>query len=844
MDLTLLSKRGGEPEDDTRLLVKSLPGKSSVPAPTLKDVSKTVIKDLLDFLVQAEPEEAGDGEGGSDAASSKDDLSELPTTMASILSSGTVNSSRGPAVIRQVSNELIVSDKKEETSKETKESKEAEEKKKKRHLLPKSSICRLLAEMVKSYAGCAKLITEHQYHAGISDLVKEDCSALAFILDELLTSSSDKECASLVKMLVAALASCNHAPEAQTSLVTEVKNALTRSLSMTECSLKHTKVQALAGLISTMIEHCPAPSSPNQPPFKSGQVNMNNIVKCMVKKGIITDLARVTHALDLSSPSMANTVNAALKPLETLSRIVNQPSGLLSQSQSKPKPKPEESRASEANNVNTNTTNSEATRAQNDEIVGVDNEATEHDVSTAAESMDPNSESQLHTVEEGDVEEFDEMMDQLLDGERIGRSDGSQNMETEDTINDSQMMSHHEESFVEGDTGADDDSETDSSHSQESSAAEEDEDLEENEDDDEGDDDEDDDEDEDDDDAGSDNYGDEQDEYLQDSEDTFLRLPGTDREAHDVMMAGVIDDPFLDDRANNLPVWGEIGGGEGVTAGDTLAAGGAAGPSSVAPSHPLLMGRAEGGQHGAAAARGQGRSLTRQRGFRYIQLNPRSHGAGHGGNSQILQQLLGPSNGRDIFQFTESTRVLVMDSGFAILDSDEISGFDGIGQSSGTALSSIPSALVRWNEESRVLDGDSLHDCMTVCKPDILDVVEKHREEELAERREKKKKDQEEKDAVRKMDEEDTKKKEPEMATTPAPEAAGHGPGSADEMDVVVSENAAVAGAVDSISSAQGGSISDTAQRLAEDLAQAISSRVSGLPSNTTTTTSASQVNK
>merc|ERR1711994_1109013 len=177
--------------------------------------------------------------------------------MASILSSGTVNSSRGPAVIRQVSNELIVSDKKEEASKETKESKEAEEKKKKRHLLPKSSICRLLAEMVKSYAGCAKLITEHQYHAGISDLVKEDCSALAFILDELLTSSSDKESASLVRMLVAALASCNQAP------------------------------------------------------FKQGQLTANNIVKCMLKRGLITDLARVPHALDLSSPSMAATINAA-----------------------------------------------------------------------------------------------------------------------------------------------------------------------------------------------------------------------------------------------------------------------------------------------------------------------------------------------------------------------------------------------------------------------------------------------------------------------------------------------------------------------------------------------------
>ena len=227
VDLSLLSKRGMEPEDDGRLLLKSLPGKSSASAPALKDVSKTVIRDLLDFLVQAEPDEPADTET-SDAATRHDDLSELPTTMASILSSGSVTSSRGPAVIRQVSNELIVNDKKEESTKEAKETKEAEEKKKKRHLLPKSSVCRLLAEMVKSYGGCAKLITEHMYSAGISELVKEDCSALAFILDELLTSTRDKECSQLVKMLVAALASSNHAPEAQTSLVTEVKNALTR----------------------------------------------------------------------------------------------------------------------------------------------------------------------------------------------------------------------------------------------------------------------------------------------------------------------------------------------------------------------------------------------------------------------------------------------------------------------------------------------------------------------------------------------------------------------------------------------------------------------------------------
>ena len=43
-------------------------------------------------------------------------------------------------------------------------------------------------------------------------------------------------------------------------------------------------------------------------------------------------------------------------------------------------------------------------------------------------------------------------------------------------------------------------------------------------------------------------------------------------------------------------------------------------------------------------------------------------------------------------------------------------------QGTGSALATVPNALVRWTEESRVLDGDSLHDCMTACKPEILEV--------------------------------------------------------------------------------------------------------------------------
>ena len=80
---------------------------------------------------------------------------------------------------------------------------------------------------------------------------------------------------------------------------------------------------------------------------------------------------------------------------------MNQPTGLLPPTQNKTKPKNDEARANDVNNGNTN---SEATRAQNEDIASIDNEATEHDIS---ESVDPNSESQLLTVEEGDGEDFD-----------------------------------------------------------------------------------------------------------------------------------------------------------------------------------------------------------------------------------------------------------------------------------------------------------------------------------------------------------------------------------------------------------------------------------------------------
>lgn len=52
---------------------------------------------------------------------------------------------------------------------------------------------------------------------------------------------------------------------------------------------------------------------------------MNQVVRLFIRKNVVVDLTRISHSLDLSSPQMAATINAALKPLEVISRIVNQP---------------------------------------------------------------------------------------------------------------------------------------------------------------------------------------------------------------------------------------------------------------------------------------------------------------------------------------------------------------------------------------------------------------------------------------------------------------------------------------------------------------------------------------
>lgn len=163
-------------------------------------------------------------------------------------------------------------------------------------------------------------------------------------MDNLLPHTQtvgDKDCPALAKVLIASIAACNHSPEAQTTLVNEIKFALQRALALPESNQKHSKVQALAGIVSTVIETCPVPGQVQNQIFKGQQSSMNNMVKLLLKRGIVTDLARISHSLDLSSPNLASTINAALRPLETLSRIVNQPQTVTSSKSTKNKSRPE-----------------------------------------------------------------------------------------------------------------------------------------------------------------------------------------------------------------------------------------------------------------------------------------------------------------------------------------------------------------------------------------------------------------------------------------------------------------------------------------------------------------------
>ncbi|XP_040599943.1 E3 ubiquitin-protein ligase HUWE1 isoform X16 [Mesocricetus auratus] len=598
-------------------------------------------------------------------------------------------------------------------------------------LMPTSTILRLLAELVRSYVGIATLIANYSYTVGQSELIKEDCSVLAFVLDHLLPhtqNAEDKDTPALARLFLASLAAAGSGTDAQVALVNEVKAALGRALAMAESTEKHARLQAVMCIISTIMESCPSTSSFYSSATAKTQHNgMNNIIRLFLKKGLVNDLARVPHSLDLSSPNMANTVNAALKPLETLSRIVNQPSSLFGSKSASSKSKSEQ----DAQGASQDSNNHQQDPGEPGEA---EVQEEDHDVSQTevadGDIMDGEAETdsvviagqpEVLSSQEMQVEnELEDLIDELLE-----RDGGSGNSTIIDSMNILDPEDEEEHTQEEDSSGSNED-EDDSQDEEE----EEEEDEEDDQEDDEGEEG-----DEDDDDDGSEMELDE--DYPDMNASPLVRFERFDRE-DDLIIE--FDNMFSS--ATDIPP----------------------SPGNIPTTHPLMVRHAD---HSSLTL-GSGSSTTRltqgigrsQRTLRQLTAN-----TGHTihvhypGNRQpnpplILQRLLGPSAAADILQLSSSlplqsrgrARLLVGNDDVHIIARSDDELLDDFFHDQSTAtsqagtLSSIPTALTRWTEECKVLDAESMHDCVSVVKVPIVNHLEFLRDEELEERREKRRK--------------------------------------------------------------------------------------------------------
>lgn len=92
-------------------------------------------------------------------------------------------------------------------------------------------------------------------------------------------------------------------------------------------------------------------------------------------------------------------------------------------------------------------------------------------------------------------------------------------------------------------------------------------------------------------------------------------------------------------------------------------------------------------------------------------------------------------------------RVVVMDNGFGIfpnaeeqIDLIDQSGYL-FGPSLAATLNNVPSALHWWNEESKLLDGESQADCCCVIAHKLIPLLEQQREQEILEKKRKRQED-------------------------------------------------------------------------------------------------------
>merc|ERR1719376_676706 len=216
-------------------------------------------------------------------------------------------------------------------------------------MVSKSSILRIIAEIVKSYPVTASIVANHQYQADPNTtIIKQDSSCLSVLLDHLLVpktntkkESGDKKSDKSDQKQVCDSDEnfdddfwddncpllCSDVTDVHLLVVNELKGAINRAVGFPESKKKHMKLRALLELTGviiqvTTVKQVPRIRSRVEQQEMQGNHPHNNqyMPKLMVRRGLAADLAKVIHHIDLGSSEMAETVNAALNPLEILCR--------------------------------------------------------------------------------------------------------------------------------------------------------------------------------------------------------------------------------------------------------------------------------------------------------------------------------------------------------------------------------------------------------------------------------------------------------------------------------------------------------------------------------------------
>lgn len=680
-------------------------------APPLEDpVSIHVVYELLDALLKPLVEKGEETESESKEPKKSDKVGDLPSTSGSSTTAANSDkkkdNTKGPPA---------PTDKKIENNTP-------------KPMLPKSVIIKILADAVVSYGPIAKLVTEYFYKAGSSEFIKEDTSALSFILDKILGETenvSDSDCSTMSRMLIASISAANHSPDAQLTLVSEVKMALARALALPESSEKHSQIQHICGIISTMIDNCPTQTNSAR---VINVVPVNNIVKMMLRRGLFNDLAKITHYLDLSSPHTSFTANASLKPMESLSRTINQPGpGTTTAKGRKPSTTGVEDTGPGSHPP------TEPSRLEDDDVENVED--------TQSEATTERNEA------EGEGDRLEEIMEHILEGgtER-GRNTAME-------IDDDGPLGYDPERDATEELMSTDSGESDSNPSDQAE--------DEGNNDDDGDDDNMDDNDDNDDNNYEDDDNNDGERRNRDpdlgllAETAGLFRVATNEREEDVLM--IHYEGETDTAMPRMIRWNENGFTVPMlddNSGDHVII------------HPLLLSRngTDSGQN--TVSRNQ--RTNRARRYQYL-FNPRNPNP-----PVILQRLLGTHDPHAMANMMtannilsappditrEHARVVIMDN-FGILPSNEEqidfvdqSGYL-FGPSLAATLSHVPPVIHWWNMESKLLDLESVFDCTSWICNRLMPMLLKHRNEEL---RAKKAKEEEEKAKKRKT------KAEPENA--------------------------------------------------------------------------------